>query len=122
MKFPVLASLTIAAISFSTYSFAADPLVLEVVNAERKVDQNNRVVLSIQLNENSGRLFGSWTSQHVGEKADMLINGRIVYTARLLAPIMGGGLIVSGPSEDEINAWISKLRDGQSVLSVNCPD
>ena len=123
MKFLVLAWGTIAAISFfSTYSLAADPLVLKVVNAERKLDQDNRVVLSVRLDENSGRLFGPWTNQHVGEKMNMLINGRIVASYRLPGPIMGGAFFLSGPSKDEIDALVSKLRDGQAVLSVDCPD
>jgi preprotein translocase subunit SecD len=122
MKSTAIASLVILALLSPTYSFAADPLTLEVASAQRGHDLNDQIVLDVRLSDNSRRLFASWTGRHVNKTVHVLIDGRVVSTPRLVGEITGGVLEVIGPSRDEINAWIGRLTDGRSVLSVESED
>jgi preprotein translocase subunit SecD len=117
-----LALLALCALLSSNYCLAADALSLRVAEASRGVSPDGAATLNVRLSQDSGHLFGEWTSRHVGEKVDILIDGRVVLSPRVLDPITGGAMQLLGPSADEIDALIPKLLDGRSALSVETRD
>jgi preprotein translocase subunit SecD len=122
MKPRIFMSLAALALFLPTYCLAGDPLTLKVAEAERGFDRNDNPALNIRLTENGRHLFGWWTSRHVGKIVSILIDGRVVMAPVVQTPISGGVLQISGRSADEIDAWIPKLLDGRSVLSVDSED
>jgi preprotein translocase subunit SecD len=49
-----------------------------------------RPLVSVFLDDIGRTRFANWTSLHVGETVQCLIDGRVISKARLLSPITGG--------------------------------
>jgi preprotein translocase subunit SecD len=124
MKRNLSALIVIWTALLSPSCFAGDLLGLKIIKAERGrvIGDNNDTPLNVRLDDQSGRQFAQWTSRHIGEKVDLLIDGRVVMQPRLLSPITGGSLQIRAISRDEVDALIPKLLDGRSVLSVEAND
>jgi hypothetical protein len=102
-----------------TTSNASDLLSLKVNNATVGIDARSlRLNLDIGLSENGAHLFGFWTSRHVGERMNVLIDGNVIMTALILGPISGGSLQVTNLTSDQIRDIIPKLLDGSSNFAV----
>jgi preprotein translocase subunit SecD len=114
-----IASIAIAASCLPLSCFAGDLINLKIVKAEKGFDQRPVVVLNMRLSESDSRLFGEWTLRHVGAKVSIMIDGRVVSEPRLLSPITGGSLQVSGLAESEIDALIPKLLNGRSTVAID---
>lgn len=124
MKPGLLASIAVCAALLPASCFAGDWLSLKITSAARGRDlqAGDATLLDVRLDDQSSRQFAEWTTRHLGEKVDILIDGKVVMQPRLLSPIKGGSLRISSPSAGEIDALIAKLLDGRSVLSVEGTD
>jgi preprotein translocase subunit SecD len=78
----------------------AEPLQLSVakvsVVTDRITDQKS---LSLELTPQSREAFGVFTTAHVGDTIDLRIDGAVVMSPRLMEPILGGLIMVSGTFE-----------------------
>jgi preprotein translocase subunit SecD len=78
----------------------AKPLPLSVakvsVVTDRITDQKS---LSLELTPKSREAFGEFTTAHVGDTIDLKIDGKVVMSPRLMEPILGGVIMVSGTFE-----------------------
>jgi preprotein translocase subunit SecD len=107
------------ALSFASVCFAGDLLTLKVIAATQFIyPGHSEPMLDIRIDEDSSRLFAKWTSRHIGEKINCLIDGRAVSQPRLMEAITGGSLQIGGMSADEIKTLIPKLLEGRSVFAV----
>jgi preprotein translocase subunit SecD len=120
MRAGLFASIAISALCLPLSCFAGDLINLKIVKAEKSYDAGNAsLALYMRLSDSDSRLFGDWTLRHVGVKLNIMIDGRVVSEPRLLSPIMGGSLQVSGLPESEIDALIPKLLNGRSTVAID---
>jgi preprotein translocase subunit SecD len=78
----------------------ADPLQLSVAKASVVTDRiTNQKSLSLELTPESREAFGEFTTAHVGDTIDLRIDGEVVISPRLMEPILGGLIRVSGAFE-----------------------
>jgi preprotein translocase subunit SecD len=104
-------------------AFAYDLSVLTVVAAERGMDRfNGAPELNLRLDDWSAENLERMTAKHIGEKFDIVIGDRLVMQPRLQAPISGGELTIIGLTEDQIDALIPPLLDGQVPVMVRTVD
>ena len=120
MRSYFFATIAIAASCLPGAGFAGDLINLKIARAEKGHDPRNATpVLDIRLNDGDSRLFGDWSSRHVGAKISIMIDGRVVSEPVLMSPITGGSLQVSGMPENDIDALIPKLLSGRSTVAVD---
>ena len=75
----------------------AEPLQLAVAKVSVVTDRiTNGKSLSLELTPQSRDAFGEFTTQHVGDTVDLRIDGEVVMSPRLMEPILGGLIMVSG--------------------------
>jgi len=78
----------------------AKPLELSVAKVSVVTDRiTNQKSLSLELTPQSREAFGEFTTQHVGDTVDLRIDGEVVMSPRLMEPILGGLIMVSGTFE-----------------------
>jgi preprotein translocase subunit SecD len=78
----------------------AEPLQLTVAKVSVVTDRiTNGKSLSLELTPQSRDAFGEFTTQHVGATIDLRIDGEVVMSPRLMEPILGGLIMVSGTFE-----------------------
>jgi preprotein translocase subunit SecD len=101
MGIPIrLASLIATALLASGAAALAEPLQLAVAKVSVVTDRiTNGKSLSLELTPQSRDAFGEFTTQHVGDTIDLRIDGEVVMSPRLMEPILGGLIMVSGAFE-----------------------
>jgi preprotein translocase subunit SecD len=123
MRSCLFASIVIAAWCPPISCFAGDLINLKIAKAEKFHDPRNALpVINVRVSDSDSHLFADWTSRHVGAKLNVMIDGRVVSEPRLMSPITGGSLQVSGLPEDEIDALIPKLLSGRSTVAIDTPE
>ena len=100
---------------------AATPLALTVADAG--VVNEPAVggpAVNIRLAPVSAKAFEDFTAAHVGEKLDVMIDGKVIMSPRLIDPIRGGTLQISGVFDRaEWKKVAAQLKSGQSHLEVD---
>jgi preprotein translocase subunit SecD len=97
----------------------AEPLVLEVKEAMVALDQRvQEPILSIRLTPAGREAFARFTTENVGRKVEMRIDGKVVMTPVIREPILGGSLQISGPSLGDVRALASRLSAGNVKIEV----
>jgi preprotein translocase subunit SecD len=87
----------------------AKPLHLSVTKVSVVTDRiTNEKSLSLELTPKSREAFGEFTNAHVGDTIDVRIDGEVVMSPRLMEPILGGVIMVSGTFEPGRLAEIGK--------------
>ena len=78
----------------------AKPLQLAVAKVSVVTDRiTEQKSLSLELTPKSREAFGEFTNAHVGDTIDVRIDGKVVMSPRLMEPILGGVIMVSGTFE-----------------------
>ena len=103
-----------------TLAAAADPLHIEVASAEAAYDQRTgEPVISFKMTPSSARAFAELTTQNVGRKAAILIDGRVVSAPVIREPILGGSGQVSGHfSAQEARDIALRLSSGAAKMEI----
>jgi preprotein translocase subunit SecD len=95
-----LAALIATVLLASGAAAFAEPLQLSVAKVSVVTDRiTNQKSLSLELTPQSREAFGEFTTQHVGDTVDLRIDGEVVMSPRLMEPILGGLIMVSGTFE-----------------------
>lgn len=88
---PISALLLLSGIAY------AEPLELKVAKVSVVTDKAlHQQALSLELTPESRDAFAAFTSEHVGNTIDIRIDGEVVMSPRLVEPIAGGLIMVSG--------------------------
>src|SRR5687767_2108259 len=83
-----------AALALSTSSQAvADILPLEVEKATVTYSFPDQSALDLQLTPQGGEAFAGFTERHVGKTVDLVIDGKVMISPRLVEPITGGRIV-----------------------------
>lgn len=97
----------------------AEPLVLDVKEASAAFDQRiNEPILLVALTPASQEAFGRFTTENVGRKTEVRIEGKVVMKPVIREPILGGRLQISGIQIEEAHALARRLSAGNVKIEV----
>lgn len=98
----------------------AAPMVLAITNASVKVDVFSGLpTLQIELTPKAQRSFAKFTTRHLGQAVDFIIDDTIVSSPVVQAPILGPSLIISGDfTFSELTVLARRLSDGNAMVAV----
>jgi preprotein translocase subunit SecD len=99
----------------------AEPLVLDIaqVNVTPSVPEG-QMALSLDLTPESRQAFADFTTANVGKTVNLSIDGTVVMAPRIMEPITGGKLMVSGNFvAGEVERIARKILDGDVKVQVD---
>jgi preprotein translocase subunit SecD len=105
---PIARLALISALLLLTGAAFAAPLELGVAKVSVVNDSADQKALSLELTPQSREAFGAFTAEHVGQTIDLRVDGEVVMSPRLMEPITGGKIMVSGTFEPGKLAEIGK--------------
>jgi preprotein translocase subunit SecD len=116
----VSAALVLPLVSIARTAFAA-PLLLEVESAAAGFDQRtSEPVVTITLAASGRAAFARFTSENVGRKVDIRVDGKSVTKPVIREPILGGLMQISGGmTAEDARAMASRLSDKSAKLEVD---
>jgi preprotein translocase subunit SecD len=82
--------------AFAHGAAAAEILPLDVEKATVTYGFPDQTALDLQLTPHGGEAFATFTERHVGKTVDLVIDGKVMMSPRLVEPITGGRIAVSG--------------------------
>src|SRR5262249_42239574 len=92
------------------------PIELGVANARADYDG-----VWVNLSPKSAKDFAAFTQKHVNEVVDILVDGQVVFSPKIMTPILGGGIQLIGQERMEFErSWTMALRlkSGDARLAV----
>ena len=95
-----------------------------VSSAEPTFTEFGDIAISISFTDKAAERFGEITSQMVGHRLAMVIDGQVLFAPTIRTPILGGQAIISGnytaAEATETAALLASgpLPDGLSILSI----
>jgi len=100
---------------------AAEPLALAVAAATVVRDPApGQDALDVKLTPDSAKAFAAFTAANVGKTIDLSIDGAVVMSPRLVEPILGGEIMVSGTfSRDELRRLAERISSGSAMVMVD---
>jgi preprotein translocase subunit SecD len=101
---------------------AAEPITIEVAHATLAVDKRmGWPVVAFTMTEASKRLFAEFTGRHVGRKAEFRLDGRVVMTAVIREPILGGAGQISDRSltVEQAKEMAARMSSGQAKIEID---
>ena len=99
----------------------AEPLVLGIaqVNVTPAIPEG-QMALSLDLTPESRQAFAEFTTANVGKTINLSIDGKVVMAPRIMEPITGGKLMVSGNfAGGEVERIARKILDGDVKVQVD---
>lgn len=81
-------------------------------NARPSLDENNQPAVSFSLNREGGRRFGAVTSQNIGRRLAIVLDGRVHSAPFIEGRVATEGQIAGGFSQDEASDLALVLRSG----------
>ena len=95
----------------------------QVRSANVAQDQQGRRVVSFALNDQGGKLFGEYTTAHVGEFFAIVLDGNVISAPSINEPITGGSGQISGGglggfAKAEADELVNVLRFGSLPFPV----
>jgi preprotein translocase subunit SecD len=121
-RFSAFISGTLVALLIGAADMAtAAPLALTVADATLVNEPAvGGLAVNIKLSSDSAKAFEDFTAAHVGDTLDVMIDGKIVMSPKLIDPIRSGELQISGAFDrTEWTKIVARLKSGQSHLEVD---
>lgn len=111
----VLTALTV----FAAGQAAAEILPLDVAEATVTYSFPDKSALDLQLTPEGGEAFAGFTERHVGETVDLVIDGKVMISPRLVEPITDGRIVVSGKfAPGRLEAIARRISAGSATVDV----
>ena len=100
-----------------------DNVRLEIRNAALAYDQDDRPAIRARLTERSAVAYFRFTRFYQGRIIELLVDGRVVSAPRIVEPITGGLILLSGELTYEQAARIAqRLKQHKARLTVRVRD
>lgn len=98
---------------------AAETLPLEVEKATVTYGFPDQSALDLQLTPLGGEAFAAFTERHVGKTVDLVIDGKVMISPRLVEPIAGGRIVVSGKfAPGRLEGIARRIAAGSATVDV----
>ncbi|TPL78623.1 hypothetical protein [Mesorhizobium sp. B2-3-12] len=121
MRIPSRFITTVTAVLVVAQIAVADPLTLIIVKAVAVPDPaSGQDMLSLELTPDSGKAFAMFTGANVGKIVELSIDGAVVTSPRIVEPILGGEIMVSGVFKPgEVERIAERISAGGSRVEVD---
>ena len=103
---------------FAVLPAAAEPIALDIASAETAADpRTGQPTVVVKMSEASRRAFGQYSSENVGRLIEVRVDGRVVLSAVLRTPILGGSvqLGAAGLTASEAQDLAARIKAGAKV-------
>lgn len=101
----------------------ADSIALDIAKASIAYAFPNKTTLDIQLTPAGTSDFAAFTEKHVGKLVDLKVEGKVVMSPKLVEPITGGRITVSGQfAPGKLEAIAKKISAGAAAVNVETRD
>jgi preprotein translocase subunit SecD len=118
-RFRALLLMSLMSVALVSSAAFAGPLILEVTEAKASVEIGSREpVLTITLSPAGREAFARFTTENVGRKTEIRIDGKVMMRPIIREPILGGVLQISGSSLNDLRALASRLSAGSVKIEV----
>ncbi|MBB6407444.1 SecDF P1 head subdomain-containing protein [Mesorhizobium sangaii] len=99
----------------------AEPLTLAIAKAVVVPDAApGQVALNLKMTPDSGRAFAAFTKANVGKTIDLSVGGSVVMSPRLVEPILGGEVMISGRfAKGELRRLAEQISAGRAKATVD---
>lgn len=99
----------------------AEPLTLAIAKAMVVPDSApGQVALNLKMTPDSGRAFAAVTKANVGKTIDLSVGGNVVMSPRLVEPILGGEVMISGRfAKGELRRLAEQISAGKAKVTVD---
>lgn len=99
----------------------AEPLTLTIAKAVVVPDPApGQVALNLKMTPDSGRAFAAFTKANVGKTIDLSVGGNVVMSPRLVEPILGGEVMISGRfAKGELRRLADQISAGKAKVTVD---
>ncbi|WP_020180641.1 hypothetical protein [Methylopila sp. M107] len=120
MRFAAAAAIVLAGATAAV----AEMIRLHVSKAQPAFDQRTaEPVVAITLTPEGARAFGRFTAARVGETIHLRVGGKVMSSPRIMEPIVGGALQISGlDSVAAAQDLAVKIREGAATVEVEGSD
>ncbi|MBZ9746932.1 hypothetical protein LB516_16910 [Mesorhizobium sp. CO1-1-7] len=111
----------VAAVVLVGQAAVAEPLTLIIAKAVAVPDSvSGQAKLSLKLTPDSGKAFARFTGANVGKIVDLSIDGAVVTSPRIVEPIRGGEIMVSGTFKGgEVERIAERISAGDAKVEVD---
>ena len=98
----------------------AEPLTLAIAKAAVVSDAaSGQMMLSLKMTPDSAKAFADFTKANVGKVVDLSVDGAVVASPRLVEPILGGEVMLSGTfAAGELQRLAQRISAGGAKLTV----
>ena len=104
---------------FTSGRAAAEILPLDVEKATVTYSFPDQSALDLQLTPQGGEAFAGFTERHVGKTVDLVIDGKVMISPRLVEPIIGGRIVVGGKfAPGRLEAIARRISAGSATVDV----
>ncbi|MEO7118687.1 MAG: protein translocase subunit SecD [Candidatus Limnocylindrales bacterium] len=90
----------------------------QVAVAQPGFDQFGQPQVEFSLKSDGARLFGEWTSSHVGKQFAIVLDGNVVSAPVVRSAITGGSGVINNMSESEMKNLVTILKFGALPLEI----
>ncbi|BCH10290.1 hypothetical protein MesoLj131c_45480 [Mesorhizobium sp. 131-3-5] len=98
----------------------AEPLALAIATAAVVSDQaSGQRALNLKMTPDSTKAFADFTRANVGKVVDLSVDGAVVASPRLVGPILGGEVMLSGSfAPGELQRLAERISAGGAKVTV----
>ena len=118
-QFAVLLSLLLAPAT----ALAGETVELHVRHASIVLDSAGQKAMQLELTPQSRDDFAAFTGRHVGETIDLSVDGEVLISPRLMEPIAGGLIMVSGSfAQGELEKIATRISEQRAKVEAASRD
>ena len=98
----------------------AEPLTLAIAKAAVVSDAaSGQMALNLKMTPDSAKAFADFTRANVGKVVDLSVDGAVVASPRLVEPILGGEVMLSGSfAPGELQRLAERISAGGAKVTV----
>ena len=99
----------------------AEPLTLAIAKAVVVPDPApGQVALNLKMTPDSTQAFAAFTKANVGRTIDLSVGGSVVMSPRLVEPILGGEVLISGRfAKGELSRLAERISAGKAKVTID---
>jgi SecD-like export protein len=94
-------------------SLTVEPPFLRITHldgADVRMQDNAGWGIALSLTDEDARVFGNWTTDHVGERVAVIADGEVIFAPQVASPITGGEITIAGKyTQKSANELLAKL-------------
>jgi preprotein translocase subunit SecD len=113
----------VAIVLLSCGLVTAEPLTLAIAKAVVVPDPApGQVALNLKMTLDTARALAAFTKANVGKTIDLSVGGAVVMSPRLVEPILGGEVMISGRfAKGELRRLAERISAGKAKVTVDVP-